>query len=264
MSIADGTDRFLEHGGARLRWRLDAGASTSEGPPLVLIHGWALSLDYWDPVAPQLAAKRGLLRYDRRGFGATQGPYDPALACDDLLALLDAAGIDRACLVGMSQGARVAIHTAIRAPQRVSGLVLDGAPWFDAETELPLSEYRRLLDKEGLAALHTAILAHPLMQLATADPQRRNLLARCVRSYRGADLKGGWSQVQAPDLGAIVQPTLVLNGSDDSPQRREAGDRLCEAIAGARRVDIGGAAHLAALDQPLDWVRAVLEFMAPG
>lgn len=262
MSPVDGADRFLEHGGARLRWRLDAGDGRYGGPPLVLIHGWALSLDYWDAVVPQLATRRGLLRYDRRGFGATQGPYDPTLACDDLIALLDAAGIARACLVGMSQGARVAIHTAIRAPQRVSGLVLDGAPWFEAETEVPLAEYRRLLEKEGLASLHAAILANPLMQLATADLQRQKLLRRCVRSYRGADLKGGWAQVPSPDLDAITQPTLVLNGSDDSAQRREAGERLCEAIAGARHVDISGAAHLAALDQPREWVDAVLEFIA--
>jgi 3-oxoadipate enol-lactonase len=262
MSPGGGADRFLEHGGARLRWRFDAGDDSYGGPPLVLIHGWALSLDYWDAVAPQLAARCGLLRYDRRGFGASQGPYDPALACGDLLAVLDAAGVGRACLVGMSQGARVAIHTAILAPLRVTGLVLDGAPWFEAETELPLAEYRRLLDKEGLAALHTAILAHPLMQLATPDRERRNLLRRCVRSYRGADLEGGWVQVPSPDLGAIRQSTLVLNGSVDSAQRREAGERLCEAIPGARHVDIGAASHLAALDQPVEWTRAVLQFAA--
>jgi pimeloyl-ACP methyl ester carboxylesterase len=262
MSPGNGANHSLEHAGARLHWRFDAGNVSYGGPPLVLIHGWALSLDYWDPVASHLALRRGLLRYDRRGFGATQGPYDPTLACDDLLALLDAAGIGRACLVGMSQGARVAIHTAIRAPQRVAGLVLDGAPWFEAETELPLAEYRRLLEKEGLASLHTAILAHPLMRLATPDVQRQNLLARCVRSYRGADLKDGWAQMPTPDLGAIGQPTLVLNGSDDGAQRREAGVRLCEAIDGARQVNIDGAAHLAALDQPLAWAAAVLEFVA--
>jgi 3-oxoadipate enol-lactonase len=264
MRSGHGANHCVEHAGAPLRWRFDAGQDTQAGPPLVLIHGWALSLDYWDPVVPQLAARRGLLRYDRRGFGATQGTYDPALACDDLLALLDAADIGRACLVGMSQGARVAIHTAIRAPQRVSGLVLDGAPWFEDETEVPLAEYRRLLEEEGLAALHAAILVHPLMQLATANPQRQNLLGRCVRSYRGADLKGGWDPMPTPDLDAIGQPTLVLNGGEDSPQRREAGARLCEAIAGARHVDIGGAGHLAVLDQPANWAAAVLEFAMPA
>ena len=86
----------------------------------------------------RLAPLRRVLRYDRRGFGLTRGPYNPAKACGDLLALLDAAGLDDVVLVGMSQGARVAIHTSILAPQRVMGLILDGAPWFEDETELPV------------------------------------------------------------------------------------------------------------------------------
>lgn len=260
MDTRGNTDRFVGHAGARLRWRLEGLPDAT--PALVLIHGWALSLEYWDPVARLLSPACRLLRYDRRGFGVTQGPYDPGLACDDLIALLDAADLDRVCLVGMSQGARVAIHAAIRAPRRVSGIVLDGAPWFEAETELPLAEYRRLRDGQGLAAMQGAILSHPLMQLAQPDPQRQSLLEACVSSYRGVDLDGGWAPVPPPDLGAILQPTLVMHGSLDGDQRRDAALRLREAIAGAKLVEIARSAHLAALDQPEEWTQAVLRFAA--
>jgi pimeloyl-ACP methyl ester carboxylesterase len=264
-ALRAGVDRFFEREDARLRWRVEGGVGVGADAgriALVLVHGWALSLDYWNPVVPLLGAQHRLLRYDRRGFGRSVGRYDPNEAVDDLIALLDAAGIERACLVGMSQGARVAIHTAIRAPDRVSALVLDGAPWFEAETELPLMEYRRLRDTEGLVALHRAILGHPLMQLTTPGVQGARLLQQCVGTYRGDDLDGGWEPVPLPRLHAIRQPTLVLNGGEDSVQRRQAGERLRAGIRGARRVEIAGAAHLASLDQAGEWAGCVLEFAA--
>lgn len=261
MASPSGEDAFLAHAGARLRWRVQG--PVRKAVPLVLIHGWALSLEYWDTVTPLLRSRCAILRYDRRGFGQTQGPYDPHLACDDLFALLDASGIAQACLVGMSQGARVALHAAIRAPQRVRALVLDGAPRFEAETELPLAHYRALRDRAGVAAMQDAILEHPLMQLQAGDDEAsRALLQRCVRSYRGADLDGGWQPVAPPALDAIRQPTLVMSGLNDGPQRHEAATQLQGAIRGAGAVRIEGAGHLAALDRPADWARVVLDFNA--
>jgi pimeloyl-ACP methyl ester carboxylesterase len=233
------------------------------GPPLVLIHGWALSLEYWDVVLPGLAAKRTVLRYDRRGFGLTRGAYDPGKSCGDLLALLDAARIESAVLVGMSQGARVAIHTAILAPQRVAGLVLDGAPWFEDETELPVTRYRKLRDSAGVFAMRDAILEHPLMQPVHPDAAQRELLSTCVDHYAGADLGGQWAPVPDPDLRAIRQPTLIINGTQDSDVRLSAGRKLCDAIPRAVRQELPGAGHLAALDNPDAWVNAVLAFTAP-
>jgi len=261
MTAAD-ADRYLEHDGARLHCRLE-GLRSASGPVLVLIHGWALSLEYWDVVLPGLAPRRTVLRYDRRGFGLTRGPYDPGKSCGDLLALLDAARIDSAVLVGMSQGARVAIHAAIRAPQRVAGLVLDGAPWFEDETELPVARYRQVRDSAGVFAMRDAILEHPLMQPVHPDPAQRLLLSTCVDHYRGADLDGHWTPVPDPDLRAIRQPTLIINGSQDSDARLSAGRKLCDAIPRAVRQELPGAGHLAALDNPGEWVSAVLGFTLP-
>jgi 3-oxoadipate enol-lactonase len=258
---ASGDDRFLEHDGALLRWRMEGLRSASV--PLVLIHGWALSLEYWDLVLPGLASARTVLRYDRRGFGLTRGVYDPGKACGDLLSLLDAAGIDRAVLVGMSQGARVAIHTALRAPERVSALVLDGAPWFEDDTELPVARYRSLRDSAGVGAMRATILEHALMQPVQRDAAQRALLSSCVGLYEGTDLEGQWAPVPDPDLRVIRQPTLIINGSQDSDSRRAAGRRLCEAIPHAIRQELHGAGHLAALDNPQEWVNAVLGLAAP-
>jgi pimeloyl-ACP methyl ester carboxylesterase len=255
MSTQTAPDRFLQRDGARLRWRLEG-----SGPALVLLHGWALDLAYWDPVVSLLAPHCTVLRFDRRGFGLSEGRPDIHRNAEDLRAVLDAAAVNRAVLVGMSQGARLALHFRQLHPLRTRALLLDGAPVFDAELELPLAEYRRMLDTGGPAALHAGILHHPLMRLRTTDAATRDLLAMMVMRYRATDLQQQVPRAAAPDLGAITVPTLIMNGSFDGPVRHEAARRLQAVIPGARRVELVGAGHLAALDEPAGYAREVLAF----
>jgi pimeloyl-ACP methyl ester carboxylesterase len=256
MSTQTVPDRFLERAGARLHWRL-----AGQGPALVLLHGWALDLTYWDRVVEQLP-QFTVLRFDRAGFGASNGLPDIHRNVDDLHALLDAADIEQATLLGMSQGARLAIHFTLRYPARVRALLLDGAPALEAESELPLEQYRGRLTEQGPAALQADILRHPLMRLATTDMAAHDKLAGILMHYRGLDLLQAVKRPRTPDLGAITAPTLLLNGALDSAARREAGRALQAAIPGARHIELPGAGHLAALDDPSAYARAVGGFCA--
>jgi pimeloyl-ACP methyl ester carboxylesterase len=211
-------------------------------------------------VVSLLAPHCTVLRFDRRGFGLSEGRPDIHRNAEDLRAVLDAAAVNRAVLVGMSQGARLALHFRQLHPLRTRALLLDGAPVFDAELELPLAEYRRMLDTGGPAALHAGILHHPLMRLRTTDAATRDLLAMMVMRYRATDLQQQVPRAAAPDLGAITVPTLIMNGSFDGPVRHEAARRLQAVIPGARRVELVGAGHLAALDEPAGYAREVLAF----
>jgi 3-oxoadipate enol-lactonase len=249
------TDRFLETGGARLRWRLEG-----SGPCVVLLHGWALDLDYWEPVTELLALHFTVLRFDRRGFGRSEGAPDIHSNVGDLLALLNAATIDRTAVIGMSQGARLAIHFAIAHAARTQVLVLDGPPALEAESDLPLQQFRALLETSGPAALQTAVLRHPLMQLQARNSNAHRLLASVVSRYRGEDLLHPAIRRQKPDMAAITAPTLILNGDMDSTERRESGRTLQAAIPGAQRVMLAGAGHLAALDDPPAYADAVYAF----
>lgn len=249
-------DQYLERAGARLRWRL-----CGKGPAVVLLHGWALDLTYWDPVAALLSEEFSVLRFDRCGFGLSQGQPDIHRNVPDLAALLDAAAIEHAVLVGMSQGARLAIHFALQLPARVRGIVLDGAPALEAESELPLVQYRRRLDAQGIPALQADILRHPLMQLVTDDAASRSLLANCVARYRALDLNQQVTRRRKPELGDIAAPTLILNGSLDSPARRAAGRALQAAIPDAQQIELAGAGHLAALDDPAAYAASVAAFV---
>jgi pimeloyl-ACP methyl ester carboxylesterase len=257
MSTHTAPDRILARGGARLRWRLEG-----SGPPIALLHGWALDLEYWDPLTALLIPGFTVLRFDRRGFGLSTGLPDIHSNAADLAALLDEAAIDRVLLLGMSQGARLAIHFALDFPARTRALLLDGAPALEAESDLPLSRYRNTLDTQGPALLQADLLQHPLMQLQTRDPAMQALLARCVARYRGLDLLHPSKRGRTPELGAIGAPVLILNGSRDTPARLEAGRRLQAAIPGAQRLELPGGGHLAQLDAPVAYAQQVGRFCA--
>lgn len=245
-------DQFLELDSTRLRWRLDG-----SGPPLALLHGWALDLDYWEPLVARLAPRYTLLRFDRRGFGLSTGLPDIHRNVADLCAVMDAAGIDRAVLVGMSQGARLALHFASRKPARTRALVLDGPPALETESELPLGQLRSVLEAGGAAALQAQVLQLPLMRLAFQDAPARPLLESIVARYRGLDLLHPRAHAAAPVLGDIRVPACVLNGIDDSFERRTAGRAIAASIPGARQILLRGAGHLALLDVPGDYARVV-------
>jgi pimeloyl-ACP methyl ester carboxylesterase len=255
MSTQTEPDQYLDVHGARLRWRL-----AGRGPAIVLLHGWALDLDYWNPVAALLTCRFTVLRFDRCGFGDSTGTPDIHRNVADLAALMDAAAMPRAVLVGMSQGARLAIHFALADPARTRGLLLDGAPALEAESEIPLDHYRRQLEDQGLAAMHAAILRHSLMQLVTGEQSAHRRLRDILARYRGHDLGQAAVRRHQPVLGAITAPTLILNGSHDSVARRDAGRTLQAAIPAAQRIELPDAGHLAALDNPHAYAAAVIAF----
>jgi len=161
----------------------------------------------------------------------------------------------------MSQGARFAIHFAMQCAERTSALLLDGAPLIEAESELPLDQYRQVLETQGAEELRGRLLTHPLMQLHTADAAALATLKRSVAHYRGLDLLHPSTRAATPDLSDIDVPALILNGRLDSGNRREAGAQLQAAIGGATRVELADAGHLAMLDRPQAYAQAVTGFV---
>lgn len=256
------TETFLEVDGARLRLR-DEG----QGRALVLVHGWALDLEMWEPQAAAWSSQWRVLRYDRRGFGASTG--QPSLATDarDLESLLRRLDLHEVVLLGMSQGARVAMQVAAGPLSgRIAGLVLDGAPWDAAgngEPEVPIDRYRELARGQGIEAVRAEWRRHPFMQLATQDSAAHALLAGITARYPGADLRGRAVTDTAvpPDVATIAAPTLVVNGVLDTARRRAKGIALARALPHAMHALVLGAGHLPNLDNPAEYNRRVLAFV---
>jgi pimeloyl-ACP methyl ester carboxylesterase len=245
-------DRFLCVDGARLRYR-DEG----HGPPVLLVHGWTLDLEMWDPQVRGLRDTFRLVRLDRRGFGLSGGI--PAADRDgaDLRALCRHLGINRVALVGMSQGARSALDFATAAPAQIRAIVLDGPPPPEsaaADEDVPLARYRARIASDGIEAFRREWARHPLTQLHTHDERTHALLAAILERYTGADLCSPNPSPPSSDmrtcLASLTAPALILNGELDLASRLQAAERLGELLPTAQRALIAAAGHLPNLDNP--------------
>src|SRR5215469_11562141 len=115
---------FVSRDGVRLYWKLEG---ASQRPVLVLLNSIATDLSLWDAAAPHLLIAFRLLRLDTRGHGASDAPagdYSLSTLADDVAAVMDAAGVDRAAVAGVSLGGMVAMELALRYPERVAALAL--------------------------------------------------------------------------------------------------------------------------------------------
>ena len=264
-------DRYFEFDGARLRYR-DEG----KGPAILLIHGWALDLDMWEPQVSDLSRSFRIIRFDRRGFGRSSGI--PGLAADaaDARALCGHLGIRRVALVGMSQGARVVQLLASSAAQRlISCVVFDGAPDLRSGARLTaqdmsLTQFSTLVRTDGIEAFRRAWMTHPLARLVTSNPRSRQLLNEIIGRYRASDLLESIRETpnpaaqvpRWPALQANRIPALVLNGRFDLSSRRQAGKVLARMLNLSERVIIDRAGHLPNLDNPAAYNRALRRFFA--
>ena len=242
-------DRYLDADDARLRYRDDG-----SGPPLLLLHGWTFDLDMWDPQVEALAGSHRLIRFDRRGFGLSSG--QPSLASDvaDARRLCLQLGVERTAVLGMSQGARVALQLAASAPRLISCVILDGPPALatNESADIPLADFREILRTRGIEALRQAWRRNPLAKLRTQDPRMHDLLDRMIARYSGSDLA----------TASLSVPVLVLNGEHDLKTRLRAGEALSQTVPTAEHALIPEAGHLPNLDNPRVYNDTIRSFLA--
>jgi pimeloyl-ACP methyl ester carboxylesterase len=123
---------FADIEGTRVRY-LDTGG---EGEPVVMIHGFASSLETWDAVRPAIEKNRRIIAMDLKGFGWTdrpEGDYSPEAQARLVLGLMTQRGVDRATIVAHSWGASVALAVALMSPERVQRMALYDAWVYEAQ-----------------------------------------------------------------------------------------------------------------------------------
>jgi 3-oxoadipate enol-lactonase len=257
-------DHFIDMGGARLRVR-----TAGKGPAVLLIHGWTLDLDMWTPQFATLTNRYRLIAFDRRGFGSSTGA--PGIEHDlaDIEQLLAELSLEQIAIVGMSQGARVALRWAMRFPHRTTCLVLDGPPRDllavgRSDGEITFTVYRELVRGEGIEAFRQQWLEHPLMRLHTHDVRARTLLREMVSRYPGRDLLADDTDRVSGvgDLSQLDLPVLIINGEHDSDARIGVGADLARALTDARLAVIPAAGHLSNLDNPGAYNAVLGEFLS--
>lgn len=237
---------------------------TGAGTPVVLLHEGVVDSRIWEPVVPLLADRHHVVRYDQRGFGRSPLPDGPYSLLDDLLSVLDAAGIDRAALVGASRGGGIALTAAVERPERVSALVLAGSG-------LP-GHSVQLVDwsPEQIARWETAEAADDFEAMAELDMEAwapmgadSKLKAMFVENAVGSNSEETTTdEPVAERVGGISAPTLVITGRRDVPAINDVGALLAREIPGARQAVIEEADHMIPWRTPEELSHLILDFLA--
>lgn len=244
-----------------------------DGSPVVLLHPGQGGCVLWDRQFLPFAQEHEVIRYDARGFGRSERPDAPFKAYEDLRALLDALGIARAALVGLSGGGVTSIDFAIAYPERVTALVLVNSG-LSSYQYAHLGEYvarlRAASDREDQDAWIEVQLEMwfdgPRRKPEQVDRAAREEVRKILEEQVARNRKRGHGP-QQQDLRAIDRlseiraPTLVVESALDQPDIHIIASLLERGIARATRVVIEDAAHLVNVERPEAFAAAVLPFL---
>lgn len=255
---------FARINGTLLHFRL---VGPEGAPALVFVNSLGTDARIWDDAIAALSVHCRCLSYDKRGHGLSDAPagdYTLDDHLDDLTGLLDHAGIGPAVVVGVSVGGLIAQGLALRAPERVAGLVLcctaprmgDAAMW-DARIEtartrglLPLADpVMERWFSPGFRAQRPTDLAGWRNLFLRTDPQG---YANTCATLRDTDLMDLISGISAP--------ALVLAGEADLAAP-VALVRNCLAIPGSRLEVLPGVGHIPSIEQPAVLAGLIQDFL---
>jgi pimeloyl-ACP methyl ester carboxylesterase len=268
--MSDG-EGWVDVAGGRL-WAQWAG----EGTGVVLAHAGIADMRQWDPQWAAFAARHRVVRYDLRGFGRTDVVHTSFSNRADLVAVMDAAGLDRAVLVGCSRAGTIVLDTALEHPDRTSGVVwacggVGGLEVDDTPEEQAMFERQEALeaakDWPACADLDVAIWMDGVGQPAGRAPAAASRFLRrmALETYIQEKPYGDPVVLDPPAAGRLSElrvPVLAIVGELDVAATAKAADLIQASIPGAHRIDLPDVAHMPSLERP-DWfTTTLLEFLA--
>ncbi len=246
---------YIERDGVKIYYE-----EHGSGPAVLLSHGYSATSQMWRGQVEPFAAKHRLIAWDMRGHGLSDSPDDQAqysekATVDDMAAILQECGVDRAVIGGLSLGGYMSLAFNVAHPAMVRALMLfDTGPGYknpkarDGWNET--SETRaKLFEEKGLDALGRS---------AEVQVSTHRSAVGLAKAARG--MLAQFDDRAIKSLEHIAVPTLVVVGANDTPFLA-ATDYMSAKIPGAKRVTIPDAGHAANIDQPGAFNEAVLGFL---
>lgn len=260
---------FIDADGLTVHYDLTGPANA---PVLLLANSIGTSLHIWDATLPALTQRFRVLRYDMRGHGLTgvspvgaDSGYSMDRLADDAVALLDALGVGRAHVCGLSIGGMMAQRLAVKAPERVDGLILCDTAGLIGPPSI-WADRIAAIRANGLGSIAEGVMARWFTERFRAE--RPDLIrgyvamlsrtpvdgyVGCSMAIRDADLRA--------DNARIVAPTLVVVGSEDLATSPALARELADGIPGARFAILPDAAHIPCVERPAELAALILEFL---
>jgi pimeloyl-ACP methyl ester carboxylesterase len=248
VSLPDTNDQgYVEHDGARI-WYATFGA----GSPVILLHGGNGHSGNWGNQVPALVASgyRAVL-IDSRGHGRSTRdarPFTYELMASDVLAVMDALHLEKAVVVGWSDGACIALILAMQAPSSIAGVFFFGC-------NMDPSGVNQITELSPILGRCISRHAKDYARLSTTPDQFKEfteavgLMMRTQPNY------------SADDLAEIRVPVVIVQSEHDEFIKREHAEYLAQTIPGADLVLLNGVSHFAPLQRPEQFSAAMLAFV---
>ena len=242
------------------------------GRPVVLLHGFLFNSEMWAPQLERLREEFRVITIDFRGHGLSSEVTTPFTLYDlvsDVVAVLEACGLDRATWVGLSMGGMVAMRAAIVSPETVEALVLLDT---DSGTEDPFARlrYRSMAIGARLIGIRPFLpIVGRLVFGSTTRRERRALVDEWKKRFAELDTRSIRQTLEAitmrdplgPTLHAIDVPTLVIVGEEDRTLPPGRSRRIAEGIVGSRLAVVPRSGHLSNLERPDVVNELLLDFL---
>jgi pimeloyl-ACP methyl ester carboxylesterase len=251
-----------------------------EGTPLVFVHEFAGEARSWHLQVRFFARRYRTIAYNARGYPPSDVPDDPKAysqdqAADDIRGLLDALGIKKAHICGLSMGGYATLHFGLRYPERALSLVVAGAGYGSVAGEREkfrrdVEETALRFERDGMKAVAEFYTKGPTrVQFKDKDPAgwQEFYDMFCAQSAKGHALTMRGVQMSRPsvyELEAAMErmtvPTLIMTGDEDEPCL-EPGIFMKRKIRSSGLVVMPKAGHTVNLEDPETFNRAVLDFL---
>ena len=222
------------------------------GEPLILLHGGLGHSDVWGNQIPAFAKQYKVIVADSRGHGRstrTSEPYSYRLMASDVVALMDHLKIDKAAIVGWSDGGIIGLDIAMNHPERVTKLFA-----FGANTNVA-----------GLRPdIANSVVFNKYIERAGKDYER---LSKTPKDYDAlvTQISEIWAtqpDYKPEDLAKITAPTAIADGEHDEAIRQEHNAEMAKLIPSAKLVILPGVSHFAMWQNPELFNKAVLDFLS--
>jgi 3-oxoadipate enol-lactonase len=234
------------------------------GNAILFLHGVGSTKEVWRPQLDHFSKQRAAIAIDYFGYGESE--FRAGATRDDFartaLAALDARGVERAHVCGLSLGGVVAIAIHALAPERCASLIL-------ADTFAVHPEGRAIYERSVAGSADMRALAEARVDVLVAAPADPAVRSEVVETMAGIDPEAYrtaagavWLADQRDRVRDIRVPTLIVCGEEDKPTPPELSRGLHRLIPHSRLEMIANAGHLTNLERPTDFNRVVDEFLA--